>query len=421
MPELGPLAKRVLVALPALALGLGVGAGLIVRDCSLTCNVGYRLAPLASLAIALVAVPFVALQVRLLGARFEQFQVKSSLIAAAVLVIFRLWTWSAVMNNPYAAPGGTPVREIQAAYLSYFVVVDPLSVLLFTNLVRLAKRVGGGDCADLIGVMAGATLAGGMAGSALAGAFVPWLVAEGLRYEIARDHLLLVTAACVVLYALVARIVARRVSAAEEPPAATAGLLAVAGSILRDAHLRWTGAILFFTGLAAIVLDYVFYAAITEGVSASNGRTVWFATFYFWLNAASLVLLVFGTGRLMKRLGLAFALLALPVVVGLGAGALLVHGTLLAFCCMRVARDGVTSTLYAPATEVAMMSVAPERYALVRTVLGGLAFSFGLGAGAVWLLVATFGLGLSRGALLASLAAVAVLWTLATLAQRRAA
>lgn len=82
---------------PAVVLGVAVGAGLIVRDCSLTCNVGFQNAPFAFLAVALLAFPFVALQLRwLLRTDFAGWQVKCALLAAVCFVGFRAWTYDVI-------------------------------------------------------------------------------------------------------------------------------------------------------------------------------------------------------------------------------------------------------------------------------------------------------------------------------------
>jgi len=57
--------KLILAVLPAFMIGLAFGLGKIVRDCSLTCNVGYELSPLAIIAAGIVALPISAMTVRL--------------------------------------------------------------------------------------------------------------------------------------------------------------------------------------------------------------------------------------------------------------------------------------------------------------------------------------------------------------------
>jgi hypothetical protein len=53
------------LAAAAAVLGLVQGLGSVVRDCALTCHVGYRHAPIAFLIVAALSLPFVALQIKM--------------------------------------------------------------------------------------------------------------------------------------------------------------------------------------------------------------------------------------------------------------------------------------------------------------------------------------------------------------------
>lgn len=381
------------VLAPALVLGVAFGAGFIVRDCSLTCNVGFRAVPWAFLAIAALSLPMVALQVRLLaGVDFRAWQTGCAVFAALAMIGFRQWTGEAVRSNPYAS-SSDPVFAVQFAYLSYYVVVDPLCVLLATNLVCLGRRVYGASEAErAIAVVAAGVLGGGMLGSLLAGFVVPYLMeSHFLAYETARDHLLWVVALCCFGYAVLATQVAQRFPREDPPQEAEeasprARLWPVLGRLAREPSLRLTFLTLSLTGVAFVQFDYLFYWVISEQVDASQGRTGWFAMFYLVLNGASLGLLLFGTGRLLRLLGLALTLAALPFLLVAGVGWLWAAMSVLAICGVRIARDGFTRTLYEPAIESLICRLDPERYALIRTVLGGLGFSSGLGVGALVLL-----------------------------------
>jgi hypothetical protein len=420
------------VVLPAFLVGVACGAALIVRDCALTCNVGYRLVPLAYLAIAGLALPVVGLQ---LSSRprvsWLGWQARCALLGAAVLVVFRAWTWRVVLDNPYALPGKDPAAAIQTAYLAYYVAIDPVLVLMVGNLVGLVRRVSGERARDRLPVMAASILGGGAAGSAVAGLSIPALMEAGVRYELARDHLLLLAAACLVGYAGLARVVAGRFphdstpgadasASGAEQPAAGLGIAAALGWVREDRRLWRTGVLLACTGLCCVSLDYLFYWLVADGVDASQGRTVWFAGFYLAVNGASLVLLLAGTGRLLRWPGLTFGLLALPVVLLVGSGVLLVALSLYAVVGVRLARDGVLRTLYEPATEHLMLDAPPERCALIRALLGGTGFSLGMGLAALCMLGLSFGLGVGQPAFVVYLLATAALWAGAVVWQARA-
>lgn len=408
------------VAAPAFLLGLGAGAAMVVRDCALSCNVGFRMVPLAWLAIAALAVPFVALQVGLLRrVRFATWQVASPLVIAACLAGFHAWTTRAVDANPYGGPDGRPAAAVQAAYLAYYVWIDPALVLLFTNLVRLGARVFDGAVERGLAVLAPSALAGGMAGSALARALVPALVDAGVRYEHARDGLLLVFALCLCAIAGVARAVAARFPDPPAAPAPATGVLADARAVLADPAVALAGGVLVLTGAAAVLVDYLFFWTVAEQVDRSQGRTAWFATFYLVLNGVTLALQLFGTSRLVAKLGLTAALLTLPLAAAAGGGWLAVAPSLAAVCALRIARDALTRSLFEPATERLMVLVGGARYEAVRTVLGGLGFSLGMGLGGA---VALALRDASRAAVAGALVAIAAAWVaLVVTAARRAA
>jgi hypothetical protein len=66
-------------------------------------------------------------------------------------------------------------------------------------------------------------------------------------------------------------------------------------------------------GVADTTLKYLFYWLVSLEVDYSRGRTLYFAGFYSWLNGINLVLLVLGTGRAIRVLGVGLSLAALPM------------------------------------------------------------------------------------------------------------
>jgi AAA family ATP:ADP antiporter len=392
--------------------GAAVGAGMIVRDCALTCNVGFRLVPFAWIAIALLALPVVALQVALLPrVSFARWQVACPLLVAACLVGFKAWTGLAVDAHPYVATG-QHAPAVQVAYLTYYVWADPALVLLATNLVRLAARIYGGTATErALGVLAPATLAGGMGGSALARAGVPALVDAGVQYEHARDGLLLVMALTLCALAALARAATARFPEQPGSMPPTGGVLADAREVLGDPTQLLTGAVLVLTGAASVIVDYLFFWSVTDEVDGAAGRTGWFATFYLVLNGVTLALLLFGTQRLIARLGLTLSLIALPVCLALGGAWTLAAPSLLAVCALRITRDGLVKSLFEPATERLILQVSGPRYAAARTILGGLGFSLGMGLGGCMTAALDAGLGASRASITLALLAVLLTWT----------
>jgi len=84
-----------LLLLPGFLVGVTFGLGKVVRDCSLTCNVGFRFAPLGILAVALTVVPVSALRARLetrLG--FRRWQSLSAIVVAGSFAALWAVTWT---------------------------------------------------------------------------------------------------------------------------------------------------------------------------------------------------------------------------------------------------------------------------------------------------------------------------------------
>jgi len=143
---IGGWKRGALVAVPAGIFAAGLGLGKIVRDCSLTCNVGYRYAPLAILAVALAVVPLASVAIR--SERrwgYRRWQLSSLAVAAASLLGFRLLTFWLVRGQEAALAAGRPeaawIEALRWAYLAFYVCVGALATLLSANVLSSVQRV----------------------------------------------------------------------------------------------------------------------------------------------------------------------------------------------------------------------------------------------------------------------------------------
>lgn len=138
--------KLVLSVLPAFLIGMTFGLGKIVRDCSLTCNVGYELSPLAIIAAGIIAIPISAMTVRLaIRLGYPRWQVWN--LAAIAISFFVFWfaAYSIVTRYPSgvetsvsAHSGNLPVRLI---YLGFFVWLGGVSVVFSPNIKRTIYKL----------------------------------------------------------------------------------------------------------------------------------------------------------------------------------------------------------------------------------------------------------------------------------------
>ncbi len=127
-----------------------------------------------------------------------------------------------------------------------------------------------------------------------------------------------------------------------------AGMLQVARSrylILICVYLALTSA----CG-AAIYLQMAIY--VGENIADSAERTQYFASINFFVQAITLVLQLFVVGAVMRKLGVAVALIALPLVYLFCLGALGIWQSLMVFAIVDVLRRSFVYGMSVPAREV---------------------------------------------------------------------
>ncbi|MCM2256377.1 MAG: hypothetical protein NDJ94_11980 [Vicinamibacteria bacterium] len=428
MRNLRPGGTPIWALIPSLLVGAGLGIGKVVRDCSLTCNVGFRYVPLALLAVALVTAPAAGLalraQARLGPGRWDR---RLALGTAAALLGFRLWT--AWLHSLHATGLGTDgslrfvIVAMRWSYLFFYVGIGVLFGLLagaaFEVLLRAARNergTGAEGRALLHGALA--FTVGGLAGSLLArGLAAAW--AGGGSYWATRDDLMLVMA--LVIAGAFSRTgpVATQGPAVTATPAAVPGVGAAFRALLAQPEGRLAALLVTVGGAADSVLKFIFYWAISEGTSAAGGRTALFADFYVFLGTGNLLMLAFGTSRVLRSLGLAVSLAALPSALLLGSAALAFQVSLAVVYALRLAESSLHVALNDPAIDRLMLTAEAETGESARATIKGAGPRFGEGLGAVVVLVADRGFGAGLDALLALLAGLAAIWLLGIVTHRR--
>jgi hypothetical protein len=430
------LARALLVAAPAGLLATSLGLGKVVRDCSLTCNVGFELAPLAILAIAVLALPLAAVRVR--AERrwgYRGWQIGSALTAALSLLAIRGALLLLLRRQEAAFDGGEDptfwIDALRGAYLAFYVWVGALVALLGANAYGHVFRLyaeGQRERASIY--VTAAIVAGGLLGSLIAGGAASFMFdAFGWRFELVRDNLLVGMAVILLLQIPVVLAIeraagpqARVAGPASEDGGSTGGLRQTWRLIQRDHMLARLSILLLVGGAADTFLKYLFYWLVSEGTKPSpqTGRTLYFATFYLWLNTASLLMLLLGTGRVLRRFGLTFALLSAPLAVVFGAASLAITTVLIVMYALRVVESTLHSTLYDPGLDQVYLGLDERRATVVRPVMNGLVSRLGEGAGAVVVLALTFGAGFGLKAMIGVFLAVVIGWIAAAVSLRTA-
>jgi len=435
-PENSPkpsLALRLsLSALLALLIGLAFGFGKIVRDCSLTCNVGYQLSPLAFVAAGLVSIPLTSLTIRManrLG--YKRWQMIS--LTTIALSFFCFWgaTYFVLTVLADTTRAGSSDQmwtfPLGLIYLCFFIWLGGLGAVLKPSIkstvYRLFQRQ---EQTKALALTTAAVILGGLLGAWFAGWFAPAVMLRfDLRYELARDSLFLLMGILMLFTIPVIMIISRITHAdktsqafhsdQEDPDIVTPSLVKAslknAFRIIRGSpKLKRMTSLISITGIAESIMLYLFYWLVTVQVPITAGRTLFFADFYIWLNAWTLLFLVFGTNRLINRFGLIFALAFMPVALLLGSAFLLYQTVIAAIYGLRIIYSSLEQSLYGQGLDRMILEVDEQDVRSVRPVLHGLVIRIGRAVGALLVLLLAQGAGISFNQLTVVFMLILVIW-----------
>lgn len=409
--------RLALVSSIALFIGLAFGMGKIVRDCSLTCNVGYKLSPLAIFAVGLVALPLTSITLRwAYRIGYKRWQILILLLIAISFFVFWAASRFILTNLPdstiTSADTSIWTFPLGFLYFCFFIWLGALGATIKPNIKSTIYRLfPQTDQAKALAITTATIIAGGLLGAFLSGLIAPAVMARfDVRYEMARDSLILIMGIIMLLPIPIVLIIDRfymsvyqkQISQHEESEIdpyfqqiRTANLRQAFRAIVANTKLKRMAYLIATTGIAESVLIYLFYWLITEQVPGSNGRTSFFSDFYIWLNACTLLFLVFGSNRLINRIGLGIVLLTLPLALFLGSVYLFLQSIVVAIYILRIAYSALEQSLYGQGLDHMILEVPLKQAPLVRPVLHGLAIRVGRGLGAILVLILAIGAGLS--------------------------
>jgi AAA family ATP:ADP antiporter len=297
-------------------------------------------------------------------------------------------------------------------WVNCYGIIAPVQAWTFANMVfdsRQARRLFG-----LIG--SGASL----------GAIAGGLLARELAGRVGTIDLLLVLAALIALAAVVVNVGwrVRRRDAIESsgPPRPTTlhGALAI---VRGSSYLRLLAAMVFLVAIATQWTQFQFSLAaeIRHGTD-QDGLTRFFGSFNFWLGTAAFVIQLFLTGPALRRFGVAFTILILPVSLGFGSLLTLVFPTLFAVVLTNAFDQSLRFSIDKATFELLYLPLPTNVKASVKGVIDLLINRLGDGVGGVLLGLATQGFSFYLFALpgaglgLRGLAAVTTVMILAWLA-----
>jgi AAA family ATP:ADP antiporter len=293
---------------------------------------------------------------------------------AATSILF--WYLSRFHDAPWVLP-------IIYVWVGMFGVVAPAQVWTLANYVlttREAKR--------LVGVVgSGATV------GAIAGGFLIQQVAPRLGAESALLGMGFALFACIgLVHALWKQRHLAQAVEDEGPGSATArsrpsGLRGATRLIARSRYLRAIAGVILLSSFVTAVAAWQFKAVAREAIPDRDQLAAFFGTFSVWAGLFSLTLQLLLTSRLLRRLGLGFALFVVPVALTLGSVGFLAFGTLAAVVVLRGADQVLRYSVDRPTVELLYLPVPRDQTFQVKSFIDTVVWRLGDGLAGLTILV----------------------------------
>lgn len=230
--------------------------------------------------------------------------------------------------------------------------------------VRGAKRLFG-----LVG-------AGGTAGAMITGSSLVWLTRQFEFIWLAPGLILLL-----LLFMATQQFLPRL----EEAPSAGAERSSLRESLSAawtSPHLRTVALIVFTVALATTLLDYQFKELASASFTTREDLSAFFGAFYGWTGGVALLLQIFVVARLLAVAGVAWTLIALPLVLLLGSVGMLIVPSLVLVTLVRGADASLRKSIYRSALEVLYVPVPSLLRRKTKTFIDSVVDAIGEGVGA---------------------------------------
>jgi ATP/ADP translocase len=179
------------------------------------------------------------------------------------------------------------------------------------------------------------------------------------------------------------------------------------GIVARNHHLRLIACIVATATVASVLLDFQFKDLVQTNIGSKAGLTGFFGAFYGWTGAASLIVQLALTSRLLSRGGIGWTLAVLPLGLFLGSMSLLIFPSLILVTAVRGFDNSLRKSLHRSALEVLYVPISDGLRRKTKTFIDSTMDSMAEGAGALviflWVTLAGFSSRwLSLGIMLAS-------------------
>jgi ATP:ADP antiporter, AAA family len=276
-----------------------------------------------------------------------------------------------------------------------------------------------GFMADGFGVARARRAFGVVAVGGTVGALVGSSLTALLVSAVGRLPLLLVSAACLETAAALVLVLSRRFAALTAATSTSADrprqdVLAGIKLTARSPYLLAISAFLLLYSLTSTFVYFEQAALVAAAEHSRVGRTELFAGIERWVQGVTLVLQLFGTGRIMTRIGLGLTLALLPVLTGLGFLALALAPVLAVLVGFQVVRKAANYALVKPAREALFAPLGPDEKYRAKSFIDTFVYRGGDAVGAAFFgRLQAAGIGHGGGALVGT--GLAAVWTVVAL------
>ena len=249
-------------------------------------------------------------------------------------------------------------------YPAFYIWVGMLGVLAPTQVWTLANHLlTTREAKRIFGMVAG----GGILGW-IFGGYLSKIVAKASGAE----SLLLAMAALLIICSALVAVASKggklRLDPEKDPTASIAGTgqKDLQGSILSlfsSPYLRAIAAVICLSNFATTVTGWQFKAVAQQFSVGKDALAIFFGDFYFYAGVLALLFQLLLTTRLLRRFGIGFMLLVLPVVVLAGSAGLLIWGTVAAALFLRGGDQVLRYSVWQSTTELLYLPL-PNRVKL---------------------------------------------------------
>ena len=356
-----------------------------VRDAMFLDQFGALLLPYADIAVALLVGLWISVYLRIAGrTTIRDLQFGSLVFFAVNCLVF--WWLSKVTHAPWL----TPVIYV---WVGMFGVVAPAQVWTLANYVlttREAKR--------LYGFIGSGATTGWIVAGYLTQVTVKRFGAEATLVGIA---IALMAAALLVSRIWRKRPVADGTVTASHRVVGTSSVWTSLRLIATSPYLTSIAAVILLSSFTTAVAGWQFKAIASHSIAGRNELAAFFGRFNFYAGIIALCLQWLLTGRLLRKLGLAFALFVVPVGLALGSIGLLAFKSLAAVIALRGIDQTLRYSIDRPTVELLYLPVSAQETNQVKSFIDTVVWRLGDGlAGGTILLAASLG----------QMAAVQVTW-----------